>query len=617
MKKKIFFLVLISVIASAFNLKQKPENEQTRPLPNILWITCEDISPYLGCYGYKNATTPNLDKLASEGTLYSNAYANAPVCSPARFTIISGMYASSAGTHHMRSTNKVPENIRFYPEYLREAGYYCTNNSKTDYNCTGYGELWDESSRTAHYKNRKPGQPFFAIFNLAITHESRIHRYDPNNLIHNPDEMELPPYHPDLPEVRNDWARLYDNITSMDKQAGDLLRELEQSGLKESTVVFFYGDHGGVLPRSKRFIFNTGTQVPFITRIPELYKDLSPLITGNKNERLISFVDLAPTLLSLAGIPKPGNMQGDAFLGEYTADKPDYVYFFRGRMDERYDMMRGITDGRYRYIINFMPHRPYGQHISYLWIAASMQVWEKAYRDGLCNEIQSRFFGTKSFEELYDTKADPWEVNNLAGDQEHADVLKKMRQAMKNHILKLNDGGFIPEGEYANIENTSLYNYFQSDDYKLEEIFDIASIAAKGDKKNIDFLIENLKNPNPYIRYWAATGCAILGENANKAKQELELCLTDESPDVRIAVAESLYQIGEKQEAINTLGEVLQNDNLYVVLHALNVIQELGNDVISALGTEIEIVKKKYKENYYITRIIEYFKIRKFVYKVK
>ncbi|MCK4819347.1 sulfatase, partial [bacterium] len=462
MKKKVFFLILISVIASAYTLKQNLRNEQTQPLPNILWITCEDTSPYLGCYGDKNATTPNLDKLASEGTLYSNAYANAPVCAPARFTIISGMYASGAGTHHMRSTNKIPENIMFYPEYLREAGYYCTNNSKTDYNCTGYGELWDESSRTAHYKNRKPGQPFFAIFNLTISHESKIHQYNPDSLIHNPDEIELPPYHPDLPEVRSDWARFYDNITTMDKQAGVLLKELEYLGLRESTIVFFYGDHGGVLPRSKRFIFNTGTQVPFITRIPELYKDLSPGTSGNKNERLVSFVDLAPTLLSLAGIPKPDNMQGGAFLGKYTDDKPDYVYFFRGRMDERYDMMRGITDGHYRYIINFMPHRPYGQHISYLWKAASMQVWEKAYLDGLCNEIQSKFFGTKPFEELYDTEADPWEVFNLAGDQEHADVLKEMRQAMKDHILKLNDGGFIPEGEYANIESTSLYDYFQS-----------------------------------------------------------------------------------------------------------------------------------------------------------
>jgi hypothetical protein len=237
-----------------------------------------------------------------------------------------------------------------------------------------------------------------------------------------------------------------------------------------------------------------------------------------------------------------------------------------------------------------------------------MQVWEKAYLDGLCNEIQSRFFGTKSFEELYDTKVDPWEVNNLAGNQEHADILKKMRQVMKDHILKLNDGGFVPEGEYANIESSSLYNYFQSDNYKLEKILNVASIAAKGEEKNIDSLIENLQNPNPYIRYWAATGCVILGENAIKAKQELILCLTDESLDVRIAAAESLYQIGEKQEAIYTLSKILQNDNLYVVLHALNVIHELGNDVISAFDTEIETVKEKYKANNYITRTIEYFK---------
>lgn len=610
MKIKVVFLVLISVIASASNLKHKSKNEQNLPLPNILWITCEDISPYLGCYGDKNANTPNLDKLASEGIIYSNAHANAPVCAPARFTIISGMYASSAGTHHMRSTNKIPENIRFYPEYLRKAGYYCTNNAKTDYNCKGYGELWDESSRTAHYKNRKPGQPFFAIFNLTVTHESKIFQYNSDSLYHNPDKMELPPYHPDLPEVRNDWARFYDNITTMDKQAGELLKELEQSGLKENTIVFFYGDHGGVLPRSKRFIFNTGTRVPFIISIPELYKDLSPGTPGSKNERLVSFVDLAPTLLSLAGIPKPGNMQGHAFMGKFKEEEPEYIYFFRGRMDERYDMMRGITDGHYRYIINFMPHRPYAQHLNYLWKASSMQVWEKAYLDGQCNDIQSRFFGTKSFEELYDTKADPWEINNLAGDQKYADIMNKMQQEMKNRILEFHDGGFIPEGEYENIDSTSLYNYFRSDDYPLEDILNAAWTAAKGDKQNLDFLIESLKSPNSYIRYWAATGCAILGEDAKKATKELESCLTDESPDVRIAAAESLYQIGGKQEAINILGEILRNDNLYVVLHALNVIQELGNDVVKALDKEIETVKKKYEANYFITQTIDYFKIQ-------
>jgi len=263
MKKSITAILLLSMVFSC-----QPDKEIDWK-PNILWITCEDISPFLGCYGDAEATTPNLDLLAKEGVRYTNFFANAPVCSPARFTILHGIHASSAGTMNMRSHYTVPDEWLTYPEFLSEAGYYCTNNAKTDYNFSGNQDLWDESSGKAHYRNRAPGQPFFAVFNFTSTHESRIHNYDPFELIHDPDKMVLPPYVPDNEDMRNDMAKLYDNISKMDEQAGEILKELDEAGLRDSTIVFYYSDHGGVFPRAKRYIHRTGTWVPLIIRVDQ------------------------------------------------------------------------------------------------------------------------------------------------------------------------------------------------------------------------------------------------------------------------------------------------------------------------------------------------------------
>ena len=573
--------------------------------PNILWITCEDISPYLGCYGDENAVTPNLDKLAEGGIVYTNAYANVPVCAPARNTILTGMYASSLGTHNMRSQYKIPESVRPYPLYLREAGYYCTNNRKTDYNTSSADpdRIWDESSNTAHYKNRQPGQPFFAIFNFTSSHESKVFKYKPDELVHNPDQMILPPYHPDFPEVREDWARFYDNITTMDSQVGEILNELDELGLSENTIVVFYGDHGGMLTRSKRFIYNTGTRVPFIVRYPENYSDLAPDTPGSKNSRLISFVDLVPTLLSLAGIEKPDYLQGSAFLGKNKEPDPEYVYFFRGRMDERIDMMRGICDEKYRYIINFMPHRPYGQHVSYLWNMKTTRAWEKAFLEGNCNEIQSIFWGTKPSEELYDMEADPWEVNNLAGDPRHQELLVKLRGEMKKRILEYGDAGFASEGELHDIDQEGLiYEHAASDGYPLEEILELA-YAASGE--NVQQINQALQSENSTHRYWGAMGAAICKNKSGIDKQLLVECLSDESGDVAVAAAEALYNMNEKDLSVKTLREKLTSSNPKVRLHAINVIDILGEEVAGLLENDLMALDREETDNY-VKRMTEY-----------
>ncbi|MDR2774422.1 MAG: sulfatase-like hydrolase/transferase [Tannerella sp.] len=570
-------------------------------LPNILWITSEDNSPLLGCYGDAFATTPNLDKLASEGFIYTHAYANAPVSAPVRNTIITGIYACSGGNHHMRSRYAKSDVIRCYPEFLRNVGYYCTNNSKEDYNIAPDRTkgIWDESSNTAHYRNRKSGQPFFAVFNSNISHESCIHKSIPSErLRHSPVRVTLPPYHPDTPEMRHDWAQYYDKVEDMDAWVGDILRELEESGEADNTIVFYYSDHGGVQARSKRFTYETGTRVPFIVRIPEKYKQLFPAAQpGVKADRMVGLVDLAPTLLSIAGIRIPEWMQGHAFLGRQTAPDPQYVYMFRGRMDERYDMTRAVRDSRYRYIRNYMPHRIYGQHVNYLWLAPSVASWEQAYLAGECNREQSVFWETKPPEELYDTENDPWEVHNLADDAAYGDVLRRMREAADQWMIRIMDVGFIPEGEYAAINSsTSLYDYARSGRYPIREIVSAANTAIQGNRDNAERLTALLKSDMPTIRYWAATGLLILRKDAVKAVPQLEEALRDTSPDVVIVAAEALYRAGETVTGTDALLKAINHPAISVRNHALNVVDALNMNNDEVKNAVVGLKKKLEKD---------------------
>ncbi|MDZ7691103.1 MAG: sulfatase [Balneolaceae bacterium] len=441
--------------------------------PNILWITSEDNSPYLGAYGDSLAVTPNLDKLADQGIVYENAFATTPVCAPSRFTLITGLYANVMGTENMRSTFPIPEKIQFFPEFLREAGYHTTNNVKKDYNTVDQPEAWVESSDSATYKTREPGQPFFHVRNFTTTHESRLH--DPiDTLMHDPQEMSLPPYHPETSEIRTDWAHYYDQMTKMDVQVGEISDELEASGEAENTIIFYYSDHGGVLPRSKRFMFESGLHVPLIVYFPPKYQHLAPENT-ERNDRLVSFVDFAPTVLSLAGIEPPEYMHGKPFLGEYADQPREYVHNYRGRMDERFDLVRSVRDKEFLYVRNYMPHRIYGQHLTYLWRAPSMASWHNEFLNSNLNETQRRFFETKPAEELYRIDQDPHNVRNLAGNPEYEDVLSRMRQEHEQWIQEQNDLGFIPEETIDSLRgDQSLYGAVREQQIPLDDIRETA-----------------------------------------------------------------------------------------------------------------------------------------------
>jgi N-sulfoglucosamine sulfohydrolase len=433
--------------------------------PNILWVSCEDISPDLGCYGDKYAVTPTIDKLAAEGVRYTNAFAHAGVCAPARSGIITGMYPTTIGTHHMRCQGVTPPEVKCFTEYLRAAGYYCTNNVKTDYQFAPPFTAWDECSRDAHWKNRAKGQPFFAVFNITTTHESQIRNrskgmrsrllnLEPHER-HDPTEAVLPPYYPDTLTVRRDWAQYYDIITLMDMEVDKLLAELEKAGLADNTIVWFWGDHGRGLPRAKRWIYDSGIHVPLIIRVPEKLRRIAmpakpdAVKARTVNDELVAFIDFAPTMLSLAGVAIPSHIQGQAFLGAQKAKPREYIYAARDRMDEAYDLIRAVRDKRFKYIRNYMPHLTRGQDIQYMNQMPTMQEMRRLNTAGKLEGPQTQYFEkTKPVEELYDTQNDPHEVNNLAGDRKYKDVLERMRKVYIQWLKDTGDIGLIPEPEF-------------------------------------------------------------------------------------------------------------------------------------------------------------------------
>ncbi len=437
--------------------------------PNILWISTEDISPDLRCYGDEYAVTPNIDRLAAQGVRYRNAFSTAPVCAPTRSAIITGMYPTTIGSMHMRSKAVPPAGVKAFTEYLRAAGYYCTNNSKTDYNFEAPpahkppDTVWDETSNKAHWRNRTDkSQPFFAVFNFVVSHESQVRvldgvykkntaRLKPEEF-HDPAQAKLPPYYPDTPLVRKDWARYHDNITATDYLVADVLKQLEEDGLAENTIVFFWGDHGRGLPRGKRFLYDSGLRVPLIVRWPGQIKP------GTVNDELVSLFDLGPTALSLAGVPIPAHIQAQAILGAQKKAPRQFAFAHRDRMDEAYDMMRSVIGKQFHYIRNFHPDRPYAQYIDYLEEMPTMKELRRLYKDHLnalgagygktLNEAQLRFMAPqKPPEELYDVTVDPHEINNLASAPQHQATLKQMRAALDKWQKDTKDLGTVPELE--------------------------------------------------------------------------------------------------------------------------------------------------------------------------
>jgi len=614
------FLITTTSAVSANALFQSTAYSKSSEVlrPNILWITSEDNGPHLGAYGDRFADTPNIDGIAERGTIYLNAWSTAPVCAPARTTIISGVYPPCTGSEHMRSMLRPPDHIKMLPQYLREVGYYCTNNRKEDYNLEKPGQVWDESSGQAHWRNRESGQPFFAVFNFTTTHESQI-RKRPHTPVHDPDKVPIPAYHPDTPEVRRDWAQYYDKTTEMDRQVGGVLEQLREDGLEQDTIIFYYGDHGPGMPRSKRWPYNSGLQVPMVVHIPDKFKHLAPpdYRVGGQSDRIVGFIDLAPTVLSLAGLKPPAYMQGHAFLGVFHADQPEYGYGFRGRMDERYDMVRTVRDKRYVYIRNYMPHRIYGQYLAYMFQTPTTQVWKKLYEQGELEPPKTYFWETKPPEELYDLKNDPDEVHNLARSPEHQGVLERLRAAQKEWELNIRDVGFLPEGEiHTRSAGSTAYEMGRDNQkYPMKRIMGMAELASSLEPNVVTELVEGFQDEDSAVRYWAAMGLLMRGEETvGREKRVLLNALDDSSPYVRIVAAEALGRYCKEDEVDKALKVLLNlapldKNGVYVSMFALNALDQLGGkakpviETIQALPLQDPSVHPRMKN--YVTRLVE------------
>ncbi len=580
--KRILSLVLMTRFLLLPAVGQSQGSPSIRP--NILWITSEDHGPHMGCYGDTFATTPNVDRLAAKGMIYLHCWSNAPVCAPARTTIISGLYPCSTGSEHMRSMVAFPIGKKMFPQFLREAGYYCTNNAKEDYNLEKPGQVWDVSSRQGHWSNRKPGQPFFAVFNSEKSHESQI-RIRPHTWVHDPSRVRIPAYHPDTPEVRKDWAQYYDQVTEADADAGKRLKELEEDGLAEDTIVFYYADHGSGMPRSKRWPYNSGLQVPLVVYVPEKWRSLAPpeYRPGGKSERLVSFAALAPTVLSLAGIKPPGWMQGHAFMGKYTAPSQPFLYGSRGRMDERNDLVRSVTDGRHVYIRNYMPHKIYGQHVEYMFQTPTTVVWKQLHDEGKLNREQDSFWNPKPPEELYDLNNDRDEVKNLARSPAHRDILAKFHRAQQQWAANIRDVGFLPEGEiHSRSVGSTPYDMGHDDaKYPFKRVFETADLASNGKLDALPALVKVSKDPDSAVRYWAMLGIQMRGRMRSEAADKaLTDGLVDSSPFVRIVTAQTLARDGNP-DLPNSLSELVRladpaKSDVFVSIAALDALDSLG-----------------------------------------
>jgi len=611
-------IALLMLLLAPVVLLRAAEGPQGKVRPNILWITGEDHGVEMGCYGDKFATTPNVDKLAASGMIYTRAWSCAPVCAPARTTLISGLYAPSTGGEHMRSLAPYPAGKQMFPQLLREAGYYCSNNSKEDYNLAKPGRVWDDSSKKAHWTNRAPGQPFFAVFNSEKSHESKI-RSRPHTPIHDPAKVRVPAYHPDTPEVRRDWAQYYDVVTEADVDAGKILAQLAAAGLADDTIVFYFGDHGSGMPRSKRWPYNSGLHVPLVVFIPERFQALRPpeYKPGGSSDRLVSFVDFAPTVLSLAGVKPPGWMQGRAFLGRYIASPSEFLHGFRGRMDERYDLVRSVSDGRFIYIRNYMPHLIYGQHIDYLWQTPTTRVWEELHHQGKLTPAQEIFWNPKPPEELYDLQTDPDEVKNLAASPAHQGTKAKLRAAQQKHARRIRDVGFIPEGDrFARARGVSPGDFGRDNkQYPFARVVATAELASMLQANALPALKKALRDKDSAVRYWAALGILMRGRlGVSETRAELQKALKDSSVDVRITAAQALGQFGndaDVREILPLLADQAdwQKHGVFSALAALNSLDALGSKaaplaaVFKSIPTNGPAPDVRY--NSYVPRLVE------------
>lgn len=603
MLRAYFRVVALVVIAGTSSFGKADDR------PNIVWLSCEDISSHLGCYGDPNATTPNLDAFAEQGVRYTKAFTVHGVCAPCRTGIITGMYPMGIGANHMRSKATLPDHIKCFPHYLRQAGYYCTNNSKTDYNFKwDEADVWDESSKKAHWKNRKDkDQPFFAVFNMTMTHESKIWpdgwkkivKDLPKERLHDPSKIDVPRLYPNTADVRAAYARLLDIITVMDLKVAEYLQELEDAGLTDNTIVIYWSDHGNGFPRAKRWIYDSGTLVPMIARVPEKYRTGKQAVPGSVDDQLINLIDLGPTVLNLAGIDVPDHMFGQPFLGQNLPAARQYIRGARDRVDERFDLVRSVRDSRFRYVRNLKPWRPALQHISYAERSVVRQEMRRLKAEGNLHPESAQFLNDeRPTEELYDLESDPWELNNLADNPTYAKDLNRLQQECDRWQLEVRDAHLIPEPilDAEERKHGSRWDVLNSDSkgsQRTANLLSLAKVARRPATTDLQVLLDATNSSDAAMRWWALTGLANLADKSQQTQAAVAKLADDDSETVQIAAARCQHMLGQTSTAVTRLSKFLQSDNEFVCHAALVELDDIGNAAKPAVTNVEPLTGKK------------------------
>ena len=519
--------------------------------PNFVWIISEDNSThYMELFDPNGIATPNIERMAEKGITFTRAFSNAPVCSVARSTLESSCFGPRTGTQFHRKSTLVPmpDGVEMFPAYLRKAGYYTTNNSKEDYNYAKGDGVWDESSKNADWRNRKPGQAFFHKESHGVSHESQLHfkaelmaTYTP---VTDPASVQLFPEHPDTELFRFTSAYYRDKILGVDSIVGDVMKKLEEDGLLESTFIFYFGDHGGVLPGSKGYLYESGLHVPLVVRIPEKFRHLVNLSPGSESQGFVSFVDFGPTVLELAGIDNPAGIDGIPFLGAEIStnglNQRDVVFGYADRFDEKYDLVRSVRKGRLKYIRNYQPFNFDGLQNNYRYKSLAYQQWRDMYLSGKLNAVQSRFFEPREPEALYDLENDPYETRNLAGNPEYGEHLDEMRTLLSGWVKGMPDLSFFPESVLSERAFGNPVQFGQEQRSEIARLVDLADLSLLPYMEARQGITLALESEDPVVVYWGLIVCSCFGNEAKEFYGAAKGLCEDDNLLVRTRAAEFL-----------------------------------------------------------------------------
>lgn len=519
--------------------------------PNFVWLISEDNSKhFLKLFDEHGAETPRIAELASHGFVFNHAFSNAPVCSVARTTLITSCYAPRIGTQfHRRSVLvPMPPGLKMFPAYLRDGGYYTTNNRKKDYNAIEGPGVWDESSNRASWRNRQQDQPFFHMQSFGTTHESSLHFS--NDVMSSqttdtdPTSVFIPPIHPDTPTFRYTYARYHDRIKKVDLEIGVVVDKIKADGLLEDTFIFYFGDHGGVLPGSKGYANERGLHVPLVVRVPENWKHLVDGELGGRIDRFVSFVDFGPTLLNLAGLSVPTQVDGAPFLGEGTTvddESSDQAFGYADRFDEKYDLVRTLRKGKYKYVRSFQPFNFDGLQNNYRYKMLAFSEWRELYRAGKLNGMQRQFFEARTPEALFDLENDPFETNNLAGKASHSAVLLDLRKQLTSHLKALPDLSLYPESHLVETAFSDPVAFGRQHQGKISNLIDIANLSLIAFSEARDKIEKAMDSDDATERYWALIACSCHGKTAQSlTARAREMADADSNILVRVRAAEFL-----------------------------------------------------------------------------